>query len=87
MATRKDQVKTSQQAIVYLADCTLATVASMAMKKSRPVFEYKRQIQIAQSAVDFINLFLCDCDGTRAQTVKNLYGGNVRDWAKDREIN
>ena len=40
----KNYVKTPEQALSYLTDCTLATVAIMAMKKSRSKREFERQI-------------------------------------------
>lgn len=50
----KDRVRTSEEALVYITDCTLATVSGMAMTKSRKKGEYQRQIAIAQTAIDWI---------------------------------
>jgi len=45
-------VRTPEQALSYITDCTLATVSSMAMRKIRGKHEYERQISIAQKAVN-----------------------------------
>ncbi len=78
---RHCDVRTPAAALVYLADCTLATVISLAMKKSRPVGEYRRQISIAQSAVDWIRAFGLDAAGTRVERVTTT----VADYAKEYE--
>lgn len=46
-----------EHALLYLADCALATVSDMAMKKSRKKNEFERHIRIAQTAVDWIKDF------------------------------
>lgn len=79
---RKVDVRNSDNAVAYLADCTLATVSRLAMKKSRPVGEFNRQIGIAQSAVDWIVAFNIDCRGTRAHQVITECGGSVASWAQ-----
>lgn len=45
---RECDVRTPEMALAYITDCTLATVASMAMLKSRKKGEFERQINIAQ---------------------------------------
>jgi hypothetical protein len=77
----KYQVKTVEQALAYLTDCTLATVIDMAMKKRRVKYEFERQISIAQTAFNWMNLMNIDYSHTRAEDVKNS-GGNVANWAK-----
>jgi len=55
--------------VKYLTDCTLATVDSMAMKKSSPKLEYQRQRDIAQTGVDFIKNNNIDPSGTRVAEI------------------
>lgn len=77
----KHRVRTPEQALLYLADCTLATVSSMAMKKSRSKSEFERQINIAQSAVDWIRDFNIEIEiGSRAhEIISNKI--SVKQWA------
>lgn len=77
----KHKVRTAEQALAYLTDCTLATVCMMAMKKSRPKGEYARQISIAQCGVDWMREFGVVDPGNRAADVLAM-GGSVADWAK-----
>ena len=79
----KHLVRTPEQAILYLADCTLATVADMAMKKSKSKHEFQRQIAIAQSAVNWIKDFNIEVKaGSRVHDVLALPGQNVETWSK-----
>ena len=77
----KERVRTPGDALVYLTDCTLATVADLASKKSRGASEFNRQKRIAQDAVDWIKRFGIDPAGTRADDVLNKFAGSVADWA------
>jgi len=76
---RKYEVRTPADALAYLTDCTLATVAEMAMKKSRPKGEYVRQKLIAQTGVNWMVCMKVDCSGTRAEAV--IEAGDVEAWA------
>ena len=79
----KHLVRTPEQAILYLADCTLATVAHMAMKKSKSNSEFQRQIAIAQSAVDWLKDFNIEIEvGSRASKVLALPDQKVETWSK-----
>lgn len=79
---QKYRVTTPEQALLYLADCTLATVADMAMKKSKSKSEFKRQIAIAQTAVDWIRDFKLDVEKEgRVKMILHL-GGSVAKWAE-----
>jgi len=77
-------VNSVQKALIYITDCNLATVCDMAMKAKRPQYEYKRQISIAQAAVDWIQEFTPDSDvsSTRILLVKSQFHSNVNEWAK-----
>lgn len=81
LVVRKADVRAPEQALLYLTDCTLATVSSMAMQRSRRKGEYDRQISIAQTAIDWMHGFGIDLTGTRAADVVALYGGSVKAWA------
>lgn len=79
----KHLVRTPEQALLYLADCTLATVADMAMKKSKSKSEFQRQISIAQSAVDWIKDFNIEVKiGSRVYDVLALPDRNVETWSR-----
>lgn len=79
----KHTVRTPEQALLYLADCTLATVSDMAMKKSRSKNEFKRQIEIAQTAVDWIKSFKIHTDTeSRVSKILALPDQRVETWAK-----
>ena len=79
----KDNVRNPEQALAYITDCTLATVAHMAMRKSRPKHEYARQKAIAQRAITWMDNMRIDYKGTRAADV--LDAGSVDAWAKQFE--
>jgi hypothetical protein len=78
----KGAVKSEGSALVYIVDCTLATVTSMAMRKKPPVHEFNRQISIAQTGVDWIRDFGIDPRTSRAAEVINDYNGEVWKWAE-----
>jgi hypothetical protein len=76
-------VRTPEQALLYLADCTLATVADMAMKKSKSKHEFQRQIAIAQSAIDWLKDFNVPIEvGSRVDHVLSLPDQKVETWSK-----
>jgi hypothetical protein len=74
----KHEVRSPEQALAYLTDCTLATVQDLAMKKSRAKGEYSRQISIAQQGVDWMVNFNVDPTGTRAEDIQDK---TVAKWA------
>lgn len=78
-----DSVRTPSDALVYLTDCTLATVVDLAMKKRRPAGEYKRQIHIAQRSIDWMDQMGIDYSNTRAADAKKI--GSVAAWARQYE--
>ena len=81
---KKRDVKTPSDALAYIADCTLATVCDMAMRKSRPIGEYRRQKAMAQQAIDWMDEMGVDYTGTRAVEVSRT--GSVDEWAKGFEL-
>ena len=82
----KYAVRNIEQAFVYIADCNLATVANMAMTKSRPKGEFKRQKNIAQSMIDWIVFFKIDSESTRAENIINNFSGSVDAWANQFDV-
>jgi len=81
---RKNDVCIPSQALAYMTDCTIATVADMAMKKSRSKREYRRQISIAQAGVDWVREMYVDYTETMIVDVV-AHGGSVADWARQFE--
>lgn len=73
-------VRQAGQALAYITNCTLATVCTMALKKSRPKYEFERQVEIAQRAIDWMKLMDIDFSTTRAAEVVAL--GSVQAWAE-----
>lgn len=79
----KNRVKTPSQALVYLFNCTLATIGMMAMKKSKSNSEFKRQIEIAQCGIDWIKDFNVQIEiGPRIYDVLALPDQKVETWSK-----
>jgi hypothetical protein len=67
---RSHEVKSPEDALLYLADCQLATVVQLAYKKSRGKGDYERQKDIAQHFCDWIKRFNIDVNpGNRVQKV------------------
>lgn len=81
----KSAVRTPEEALAYITDCTLATVSGMAGRKNRPSGEYRRQLSIAQTAIDWMREMKVDMSGTRAADVEAA-GGQVHEWAKKYEV-
>ena len=79
----KYEVRTPEQALVYLTDCTLATVADLAMKKSRSKSEFTRQISIAQTGVDWIRDMRVNVDRHSRFVKLEKYQYNVKHWAQE----
>lgn len=76
----KYQVRTPGDVAAYLLDCTMATVADMAMRKSRPKGEYQRQIAIAQAAYDWLRMMKVEMRSTRAIDLP-IHDNSVAKWA------
>jgi len=77
---QKYQVRNAENALAYITDCNLATVCSMAVKKSRNMYEFERQISIAQTAIDWMIEMHIDFSGTRVENV--IKHGSVNEWVK-----
>lgn len=76
----KCDVRTPGDALAYMTGCVLATVAALAMKKSRPKHEFERQISIAQHGVDWMREMNIAVSMRCAVVVRD-FGGSVKAWA------
>jgi len=76
----KHEIRTEGDALVYLADCTLATVETLAMRKSPPKAELERQVMMASDAIRWIDQFGLNSTGTRVADVKAA--GGMEPWLK-----
>lgn len=54
MHLTRDRIHTDEDALLYLMDCTLATVAELGQKARPPKGELARQCSIAQVVVDHL---------------------------------
>lgn len=82
----KYKVRTEGEALAYLLDCTLATVAAMAMTKSRKKGEYARQVSIAQTGVNWLKANGWSAFDTRAKEVIEQYDGIVANWVEQYDV-
>lgn len=81
---RADQVASPEEALAYITDCNLATVSHMALLKSKSKSEFRRQIEIAQKAIWWMQVMKVDFSHTRAQAISDNYpNASVQDWVKD----
>ena len=79
-------IRSPEDALAYFADCQLATVSSMAEKKSRPKYEYERQIDIAQKMCDRLKEFNVKIHtSSRVFDVMSREDQSVAGWAKEHE--
>lgn len=76
----KHEVTTAEMALVYITDCTLATIETMAMTKRKSKYEFRRQKGIAQTAIDWIVAMGIPYQGTRIVAV--VRAGSVDVWAE-----
>lgn len=82
---QKHQIRSVSDALSYLVDCQLATVACLAMKKSRGAYDYNRHVKIAKTGVEMMREFNVCLDGNRAAQVVSQHNGSVSAWAKTYE--
>lgn len=81
---RSCEVRNQDDVVAYLVDCTLATVESMAMIKTRKKGEFERQIGIAQKGCDWMEDLGISPQGTRAEDI--IGKCSVKEWAFKRTI-
>lgn len=77
----RHDVRTPEQAVAYLVDCTLATVCDLALKKSRSKYDFMRQVDIAQRGIDWMRQMKISPATTRAEEIMDA-GITVAEWAK-----
>jgi hypothetical protein len=76
------QIRSPEDIVAYITDCTLATVCDLSMKKSASKSERLRQISIAQTALDKGLQCGVSFRGTRAAVIIERYGCDVATWAE-----
>jgi hypothetical protein len=76
-------IRSPDDALMYLTECTLATVCGLAMRKKPPPGEFRRQINIAQKGVEWVQAFQIEPQ-LRVKDVITDYGGSVNEWAMAR---
>lgn len=67
---RKENVKTPEEALAYLADCTLATIEEILCYKNVNKTQLERHISIAETNMQFCHMFNCNVTGTRASDIE-----------------
>lgn len=68
--------------LLYLTECTLATVGYMGFLKNKSMNEYRRQIDIAQKAIDSIKeTKIMVKINSRVLEVLGEHNGSVAEWA------
>jgi hypothetical protein len=73
----RDRVRSPEDALAYVTDCTLATIDSY--PKSGSKSELKRQISIAQCSIDWMRQMDIEPSG-RAVDVIEKFEGSVQAW-------
>lgn len=76
-----EPVDTVEKTVIWMTECTLATVESLRMRKTPPKSELLRQIDIAQVGINQIEKFASDNLHHRVQIVVRNFGGDVSAWA------
>lgn len=74
------RVRSSEDALVWMTDCTLATVQDLAFRFRPPKAELRRQISIAQHGVDWIKVMGISPSGRAADVIAS--GGSVEEWVR-----
>jgi hypothetical protein len=83
---RKELVSNPDQALVYMVECTLATVEYMAGLKSKSKSEYVRQQGIARTGIDWIRRYNLGVEpSSRVAKVWYSFNGSVDQWARSME--
>lgn len=75
----KDRIRTDLDALYYMTECTLATVAGLFMRKSASKAERERHVSIAQTGYDWL-LRAGYTPRGRLREVE-VHGGSVQRWA------
>ena len=78
-------IKTSDDILLYIVDRLLAGIYRQCIMKRKAIFELKKQIDIAQVAIDKIVEIKIDYSKTRIADVM-VFGGSVNEWSKSIKI-
>jgi hypothetical protein len=80
---RKEDVRSPTDAVIYLVDCTLATVEMLALRKNPPRTEYLRQIEIAQVGISWLEEYDVPTKSSKISSRINEICGKqtVSEWA------
>ncbi|MBI6883131.1 hypothetical protein [Pseudomonas putida] len=76
-------IRSPGEALSYMVECTLATVADLLLKKNPPKFETARQIEMAQNGFNMIRYTDEKMYGLRSSKVNTVFNGSVQAWADD----
>lgn len=77
----RPQIKTADDAVEWMTECTLATIEHLVALKRQSKSEIQRQINIAQVGVDYIK----GVDRPRNHRIRDVlrrHDGDVLSWAK-----
>lgn len=78
----RHELRTTEDALVYVTECNLATVSHMNYLKRKSMHEFDRQINIAQTGIDFCKLIDRALLSGRVLEVIDSYSANVKEWLK-----
>lgn len=76
------EFNTPGEALAYIADCQLATVDEMAIRKRKPVYEYARQKRIAETCIAAALRFSNVGDIAKTRILAVNASGSVEAYAK-----
>lgn len=79
---QRNRVRSPHEALVYMIECTLATVEYMAGLKRPARNEFLRQCNIAQQGLEWLKEFEVPCDGRPA----DYLGKNVLTQANEYRV-
>lgn len=81
--TRRNSVSSAEDALAYLCECELATIDQLSMLKRHRAGDWRRQISIAQAAIDWIIQFRAPLEkGTRVSEVVFDHNRSVESYAE-----
>lgn len=77
-------LRSSEEALTYLVECTLATVQDLAGRSRPPKGELARQISIAQTGIDWVRTFVRPGDRCGCGRVQEIIdrGLTVQAWSE-----
>lgn len=80
----RNGINSPEEALVYMTECTMATIAHMGSLSSKIKGEFNRQISIAQTGIDALRAFhIVPKKGTRVHDVLFNKHATVSTWVDD----